>query len=96
VRAEPYGRFKPLPPGAVSLLGEGRILDAVKSVRASHNLGLREARDWVDAFIASEPLLRAQLEARRKVVRRRLFFVILAFDAVVAAALIWYFWYQPH
>jgi hypothetical protein len=96
VRAEPYGRFKPLPPGALSLLGEGRIPDAVRSVRASHNLGLREAREWVDAFIASEPLLRAQLEARRKTVRRRLFFVILAFDAVVAAALIWYLWYLPH
>jgi hypothetical protein len=95
MRAEPYGRFKPLPPGAQTLLGEGRILDAVKSVRASHNLGLREAKDWVDAYIASEPLLRARLEMQRKAARRKLFCAILVLDAVVAAALIWYFWYLP-
>jgi hypothetical protein len=95
VRAEPYGRFKPLPAEAQTLLGEGRIIDAVKSVRASHNLGLREAKEWIDAHIASEPLLRAQLEARQKTTRRKLFFAFLVLDAVVAAALIWYFFYLP-
>jgi hypothetical protein len=96
MRAEPYGRFKPLPAEAQALLAEGRIIDAVKSLRASHNLGLKEAKDWVDAHLASEPLLRAQLEAQRRDSRRKLFFVILVFDAVVAAGLIWYFWYLPH
>lgn len=95
MRAEPYGRFKPLPAEAHALLAEGRIIDAVKSLRASHNLGLKEAKDWVDAHLASEPLLRAQLEAQRRDSRRKLFFVILVFDAVVAAGLIWYFWYLP-
>jgi hypothetical protein len=95
MRAEPYGRFKPLPTEAQALLGAGRIIDAVKSVRTSHNLGPRDAKDWVDAYLASEPLLRAQLETQRKSARRRLFCVILVFDAVVAAAVIWYFWYMP-
>ena len=95
MRAEPYRRFKPLPEGAQTLLGEGRIIDAVKSVRVSHNMGLKEAKDWVDAHIASEPLLRVQLETRRKTMRRKLFTVMLVFDAVVAAALIWYFFYLP-
>jgi hypothetical protein len=95
VRAEPYGRFKPLPAEAQTLLGEGRIVDAVKSVRASHNLGLKEAKDWIDAHIASEPLLRVRLETQRKAARRKAFRVILIFDAVVAAALIWYFFYLP-
>lgn len=95
MRAEPYGRFKPLPAEAQTLLGEGRIIDAVKSVRASHNLGLREAKEWIDAHIASEPLLRAQLEARQKAARRKLFYAFLVLDAVVAAALIWYFFYLP-
>jgi hypothetical protein len=95
MRAEPYGRFKPLPVEAQALLADGRIIDAVKSLRASHNLGLRDAKDWIDSHIASAPLLRAQLEAQRRSTRRRMFFVILVFDAVVAAALIWYFWYLP-
>ena len=95
MRAEPYGRFKPLPAEAQAFLADGRIIDAVKSVRASHNLGLRDAKDWVDAHIASEPLLRAQLETRRKESRRRTFFVVLVLDAVVAAGVIYYFWYLP-
>jgi hypothetical protein len=95
VRAEPYGRFKPLTPEAQRLLAEGHIGAAVKSVRVSHNLGVRDARDWVDAHIASAPLLREQLEARRKSVRRKVFLFVLMFDAVVAAALIWYFFYLP-
>jgi hypothetical protein len=95
VRAEPYGRFKPLPTEAQTLLGEGRIIEAVRSVRASHNMAVRDAKDWVDAHIASEPLLRVQLETRRKAVRRKWFAVLLGFDALVAAALIWYFFYLP-
>lgn len=95
MRAEPYGRFKPLPPEAQTLLGEGRIFDAIRSVRASHNLGLREARDWIDSYIASEPLLRVQLETRRRATRRKVFLFVLGLDAVVAAALIWYFFYLP-
>jgi hypothetical protein len=96
MRAEPYGRFKPLPAAAQACLAEGRVIDAVKSLRASHNLGLREARDWIDAHLASEPLLRAQLEAQRKQARRRIFFSILVVDAVIAAGVIYYFWYLPH
>jgi hypothetical protein len=95
MRAEPYGRFKELPIEAQTLLSEGRVIDAVKSVRTSHRLGLRDAKNWVDAHIASEPLLRVQLETRRKAFRRRIFFVFLVFDAIVAAALIYYFFYMP-
>jgi len=95
MRAEPYGRFKPLPAAAQALLAEGRIIEAVKSVRASHNLGLGDAKDWVDSHIASAPLLRAQLEAQRKAGRRKLFLAILVVDAAVAAGLIYYFWYLP-
>jgi hypothetical protein len=83
-----------LPSAAQELLCEGRLIDAVKSVRASHHLDLRDAKDWVDSHIASEPLLRARLEAQRRVARRKLFFAMLIFDAVVAAAIIWYFFYQ--
>lgn len=95
MRAEPYGRFKPLPAEAQTLLGEGQVTEAVKSVRVSHNMGAREAKDWVDAYIASEPLLRVQIETQRKAARRKVFTILLVFDAVVAAALIWYFFYLP-
>ena len=95
MRAEPYGRFKTLPIEAQTLLEEGRIVAAVKSVRVSHNLGLRQAKEWVDAHIASEPILRVKLETMQKAARRKLFLIFLAFDAVIAAGLIYYFFYWP-
>lgn len=94
MRAEPYGRFKPLPIEAATLLEEGRIIDAVKSLRASNKLGLSAAKDWIDAHIASEPLLRVKLETMQKASRRKLFFIFLVVDAVIAAGLIWYFIYR--
>ena len=95
MRAEPYGRFKPLPAEAQALLGEGRIAAAVVSVRDSHRMDVKGAKDWIDAHIASEPLLRVQLETQRKAVRRKVFYAVLLIDAVVAAGLIWYFYYLP-
>ena len=95
VRADPRDRFRPLPIEARTLLEEGRLVDAVKSVRVSHNLGLRKARDWVDTHIAENPLLRVQLETRQRESRRKFFLWFLLVDAVVAAALIFYFFYLP-
>jgi hypothetical protein len=95
MKAEPYGRFKPLPAEAETLLEEGRIIEAVKSLRASHNLGLRDAKDWIDAHIASEPLLRVKLETRQKASRRKRFYIFLVIDAFIAAGLIYYFVYMP-
>ena len=95
MRAEPYGRFRPLPSEAQRLLAEGRIAAAVNSVRASHNMATREAQDWVDAYIASAPLLRAQLETQRKAARRKLFLGILVIDAAIAVAVIYYLYYLP-
>jgi hypothetical protein len=95
MKAEPYGRFRDLPIEAQTLLSEGRIIDAVKSVRSSHRLSLKDAKDWVDAHIASEPLLRVQLETRQKARRRKLFYIFLVFDAFIAAGLIYYFFYFP-
>ena len=95
MRADPRDRFKPLPAEAQTLLEEGRLIDAIKSVRASHRLGLTQARDWVDSHIADNPLLRVQLETRQSEFRRKFFLWFFLVDAVVAAALIYYFFYLP-
>jgi ribosomal protein L7/L12 len=42
-------RFKPLPLEAVTLLNEGRVIEAIKSVREAEQLGLKEAKGRVDA-----------------------------------------------
>ncbi len=73
------------------LLSEGKLIDAIKSLRTSHNLWLRQAKDWVDWHIAQDPALRERLETQQRVTRRKLFMWFLVVDAAMAAGLIYYF-----
>ena len=93
MRADP--RFKPLPPEPATLLTEGRLIDAIKALRESQGIGLKQARDWIDWHIDQDPMLRAQLEARQRETRRKFFFWFLVIDALIVAALISYFVYLP-
>ena len=95
MRADPRDRFRPLPIEARTLLEEGRLRDAIQSVRVSHNLDLRKARDWVETHIADNPLLRVQLETQQREWRRKFFLSFLLVDAVVAAGIIYYLFYLP-
>jgi hypothetical protein len=92
MRAEP--RFKPLPVEPATLLTEGRVIDAIKVLRASNGLGLKEAKDWVDWHIAQDPMLRVQLETQQRVMRRKFFVWFLFVDVLIAAGLIYYFFYR--
>jgi len=51
-----------LPPAAVELLWRGDVIEAIKLVRAERKLGLKEAKDLVDAYIRSQPSLRQKME----------------------------------
>jgi hypothetical protein len=92
MRAERH--FKPLPLEAATLLQEGRVPEAIKAVREAEHIGGRAARKRIDAHLAQEPLLRAQLQAQRQAARRRFFFWFLLVDALIVAALIWWFFYR--
>jgi hypothetical protein len=87
-------KYKPLPLEAVTLLNEGRLIDAIKSVRQAEGLGLKEAKERVDGYLSREPLLRAQLELRRSAARRKFFFWFLVVDLAVAAAVIYWLYYR--
>lgn len=94
MRADP--RYKPIPLEAVALLGEGKVIDAIKSVRQAEGLGLKEARRRVDAHIAQDPLLRVQIETQQRATRRKFFFWFLVVDlAIVAGIIYWYFYRGP-
>ncbi|MBC8025181.1 MAG: hypothetical protein H7Y89_04265 [Steroidobacteraceae bacterium] len=95
MRAEPGDRFKPLPLEAQTLLTEGNTIEAIKSLRLSHGLGLKEAKDWVEAHIAQNPILRVQLEAQRRESRRKGLLAFFFVDAVLVAAIVWYFFFKP-
>ncbi len=93
MRADP--RFKPLPPEPATLLTEGRLIEAVKSLRESQGIGLKQAKDLIDWHIDQDPMLRAQLEAQQRARRRRFFLWFLLIDALIVAAAIAWFVYTP-
>jgi hypothetical protein len=92
MRADP--RFKPLPLEAVALLGEGRMVEAIKSVRRTEVLGLREAKQRVDEHLAQDPILRVQIETQQRAARRKFFFWFLLVDLVITVAIVYWFFYR--
>ena len=92
MRAEP--RYKALPLEAATLLGEGKVGEAVKVVRRAEGVGRREARRRVDAHVAQEPLLRVQIETQQRAARRRFFFWFVLVDLAITAGIIYWFFYR--
>jgi ribosomal protein L7/L12 len=77
---------------AVELLWRGDVIAAIKVVRAERNLGLKEAKDLVDAYIRSQPSLRQKMEQAQAEMWQKLkrgLIVGLIFVAVAA-----YFFFQ--
>jgi hypothetical protein len=86
-------RLKPLPPEPATLLAEGRVAEAVLALRHLHGLDKREAKRWIDAHIADDPMLRVQLETQKRPWGRRVFFWVLLIDAIIVASIIYYLLY---
>jgi ribosomal protein L7/L12 len=77
---------------AVELLWRGDVIGAIKVVRVERNLGLKEAKDLVDAYIRSQPSLRQKMEQVQAETWQKLkrgLIVALIFAAVAA-----YFFFQ--
>lgn len=86
--------FRPLPLEAVTLLSEGKVIDAIKSVRAAESLGLKEAKQRVDEHIARDPILRVQIETQQRAMRRRFFLWFLVVDIAIAAGVVYWLFYR--
>jgi len=92
MRADP--RHQELPLEAVALLGEGRLQEAIQSLRQSEGLSRREARRRVDAHLVRDPMLRVQIETQQRAARRRIFFWFVIIDLVIVAGIIYWFSYR--
>jgi hypothetical protein len=88
-------RLRTLPPEPATLLNEGRVDEAVRALRHSHGLSSREAKAWIDAHVADDPMLRVQLETQKRPWGRKFFFWVLLLDAIIVAGIIYYFFYLP-
>ncbi len=83
-------RFKLLPPEAVTLLSRGSLIDALKLLRKSHDLNLKQAMDWIDSHVAGDPVLRVQFQEKRRADRRQAYSWFVGV-AVVASGAIYFF-----
>ncbi len=81
-----------LPNAAVEILWRGQMIEAIKHVRVERKLGLKEAKDLVDAYIRSQPSLREKMEQAQAEMWQKLkrgLIVALIFAAAAA-----YFFFQ--
>ena len=51
-------RSSDLPKAAVQALRHGNLIEAIKVVRQERNVGLKEAKEAVEAYLALEPALK--------------------------------------
>lgn len=75
-----------VPQAAVDCLWRGQTIEAIKLVRNQQKIGLKDAKDLVDSYIRSQPSLQqrmeaARVEAKRRLVRGLIWFLILAAGA---------------
>jgi ribosomal protein L7/L12 len=52
----------PIPQAAVSALWRGNAIEAIRLVRQEQHIGLKEAKDQVDAYLRSQPILKKKME----------------------------------
>lgn len=83
-------KFRPLPLEAVTLLNEGHFVQAIKVVRQTEGLGLKEAKDRVDAYLSREPLLRARFELQQRGMRRKFFLWFVVVDVIIVAGIVYW------
>jgi hypothetical protein len=76
-----------VPAAAAEHLRKGRKIEAIKAVRQATGLGLKEAKDAVEAFIDRSPGLRREYETAAASARGSLWLVLAILAVVGLAAL---------
>ena len=72
------GDPRPLPDDVVAALRQGNKIEAIRRLREAWKIGLKEAKDRIDAHVAADPALRQKLQASSlSGVRGCLFWLIL-------------------
>jgi hypothetical protein len=75
-----------LPAPVVSALTQGRKIEAIKLLREAHGIGLKEAKDTVEAYAQSRPEVGAKLDALNREGGTRVLQWTVALMALLIAA----------
>ena len=76
-----------IPPSAVAALQAGRKIEAIKLVREADGIGLKEAKDAVERYVALHPELQAQIAMQNLEVGKKFWGWVLFVAAIVALLL---------
>lgn len=76
-----------IPRTAEQAILQGNLIEAIKIIRAEQKLGLKEAKDLVDSYLAANPVAQAQVMARSSNQHAG---TILVF-VMIGAAVVWWF-----
>lgn len=76
-------RSPDFPKAAIEALWQGNVIEAIKVVRQERNIGLKEAKEAVETYIASEPALKKKMDqvlatAKQKLIQWFIGFLVLA------------------
>jgi ribosomal protein L7/L12 len=77
-------RASDLPKAAVEALWHSNVIEAIKVVRQERNTGLKEAKDLVDAYLASQPALKKKMDQVLATAQQRFIRWLIGFLALVA------------
>jgi ribosomal protein L7/L12 len=80
-----------LPAAATAAVARGSKVDAIKEVRAVTGLGLLEAKQLVEQYIAANPVLKEQFDQQAAALKRRVIRWVVVFDLLILAAILWWF-----
>ena len=74
-----------LPSDAVSALHRGNKIEAIKIVRETRGIGLKEAKDTVEQYLLTEPALQRKIESAQAEAKRGCIWVLAIALALVIA-----------
>lgn len=80
-----------LPAGATAAVARGSKVEAIKEVRTATGLGLLEAKQLVERYIAANPVLKEQFGQQEAELKRRVIRWVVVIDLLIFAAIIWWF-----
>lgn len=86
----------PLPAAAEGALAEGRLLEAIKILRASEGLDLTQAKQRLDAYLDENPELRERVQQKSREFRRRIIKWALVLDAILVLIFLYWFFGRTH
>jgi len=73
---------------AVAALQRGNKIEAIKHVRIERGIGLKEAKDLVEAYLRTQPALQSTFDAKQTQIKQS---ALLWLVALIAGAILLYF-----